>query len=287
MTVVAVDVGGTHLRAATVRDHVIIEHAEAPTARCTVDVDVARLVDELLTRSPQPSLTAVGVGLPEYVRHGQVTSRDVVDWRPDALARVTAEAVGRPVPVVIESDVRCGALAEHALLDSPARQSLLYISWGTGVSSTLVLPGGDVWTGARGEAIAVGEWQDDDGCRLEDIASGGGIERSYARSTAVALDAQAIHMRAKTGDETASRLFERAGRTLGRAICALVDVMDPHAVVLGGGLGTSDQLGRQALFAELSNGDHRWGFPRVQPARLGADAGLIGAAIVAERADIR
>lgn len=290
MTVLAIDVGGTNLRAALVDRGIVRQRTDAPTEPAKVGAAVENLVAGLLNRCPELEPLAVGIGLPEYVQDGRVTSNEVVDWTasdPDRISRAVRAATGAEVPVVVEADVRCGAVAEHSVLDDPQRDSLLYVSWGTGLSSALVFPGGQVWTGARGEALALGEWRDDVGHRLEDIASGRGIEHAYLESTGELLDAVAIHARALAGDAVASELFQRSGRALGRAIRNLVQVLDPHVVVLGGGLGSSDHLGRAALLAELaelSAWPDRPGFPPVQPARTGADAGLLGAAIVAERA---
>jgi glucokinase len=161
--------------------------------------------------------------------------------------------------------------------------SLLYVSWGSGVSSTLVLPGGACWQGARGEALALGEWRDGAGHRLEDVASGHGIERGYAAATGGHADATEIHRRALGGDAYARDLFDTAGRTLATAIRHLIDVLDPHAVVIGGGLGVADHLARTTLHACLESGRRRPGGPTVQPARTGPDAGLLGAALIADR----
>jgi glucokinase len=286
VTVLAIDVGGTNLRAALVDSGTVRRRATRPTDPVEVGAAVEGLVAGLLGEHPDLAPGAVGIGLPEYVRDGRATSNEVVDWAAgDAarISRVVAAATGAEVAVVVEADVRCGAVAEHAALDRPDRESMLYVSWGTGLSSAFVLPGGQVWAGARGEALALGEWRDDTGNRLEAVTSGRGTEHAYRESTGCVLDAVAIHARALDGDVAAREIFQRAGRALGRAIRHLVHVLDPHVVVLGGGLGSSDHLARAALLAELGAGNGRPGFPPVQPARRGADAGLLGAAIVADR----
>ncbi|MGC4153156.1 MAG: ROK family protein [Propionicimonas sp.] len=286
MTVLAVDVGGTNLRAALVYDGAILGRASATTDSAEVGPAVEGLVTDLLRTYPDQAPHAIGVGVPEYVDAGRVTSHEVVSWPPDAAARIARVAASNDhpnVPVIIESDVRCGALAEHAALDDPDHASLLYISWGTGLSSTFVLPGGHAWPGARGEAIALGEWRDEHGRQLEDAASGRGIERAYAAATGASLDGIAVHVKALGGDAAALEAFERAGRLIGHAVRQLVHVLDPHVVVLGGGLGSADQLGWTGLLDELSGGHIRPSFPPVRPARTGADAGLLGAALFAER----
>lgn len=287
MTVLAVDVGGTSLRAALVRRDVILHRARAATRPGPVAGQLAELIGGLLPANPDDPPEAVGVGVPEYVHAGVVTSSEVVEWTPGTVDRIrsaVAEVADAAVPWVVEADVRCGAVAEHARLEDPDRMSLLYVSWGTGLSSSFVLPGGRAWPGARGEALALGEWRDDAGRRLEDLASGRGIERAWSEASGTSLDAVAIDARARAADPVAAALFDRAGRSLGRAIRHLVEVLDPHEVVLGGGLGAADHSGRHALSAELAAVPARPGFPPVRPARGGADAGLLGAAVLAGRA---
>jgi predicted NBD/HSP70 family sugar kinase len=60
-------------------------------------------------------------------------------------------------------------------------------------------------------------------------------------------------------------------------------VLDPHAVVIGGGLGVADHIARTTLHACLESGRRRPGGPTVLPARTGPDAGLLGAALVVAR----
>lgn len=280
--VLALDVGGTHLRGAIVAGGRVVDRADAATAAGLRD-GLERIVARLL---PGSAAGAAGIGVPEYVRDGVVTSAEVVDWRPgttDWAGRLVARAAGRAVPVVVEADVRCGAVAEHARLADPAATSLLYVSWGTGVSSTLVLPGGLAWAGARGEALAIGEWRDDAGRRLEDVAAGRGVERAYAAATGDPVDGVELHRRATGGDAVAAGLVEAADRALGRAIGRLVDALDPHLVVVGGGIGAG-RADRLTAHAALGR---RPGAPPLLAAHHGPDAGLIGAALVAARATAR
>ncbi|MEA5119307.1 MAG: ROK family protein [Propionicimonas sp.] len=287
MIVLAVDVGGTNLRAALIERGTVLHRTWTATRPGSADRQAIDLVSRLLRAHPGLPPAAVGIGVPEYVRAGEVTSNEVVTWAPDTASRIAGtveDATGATVSVVVEADVRCGAVAEHARLARPDELSLLYVSWGTGISSALVLPGGTAWSGARGEALALGEWRDPAGRRLEELASGGGIERGWQLVCGSMADAVAIHARAVAGDQRATALFDAAGRALGRALHQMVAVLDPHVVVLGGGLGTAEHLGRTALFAELARLPARAGFPPVLPARTGDDAGLLGAAVLAGRA---
>lgn len=250
----AIDIGGTSVRAAIVRDRAILERLEHASGPDLAETTV-RLARSLANGR---EIAAIGVGVPEYVHGGRVTSAEVIPWNDSIEAELRAIA-----PVRVEADVRCGALAEW----SAEPGSLLYVSWGTGISCTLVLPDGTAWEGARGRAIALGE-RVVEGGTLESVASGRGIEAaSGSGATARELAARS--------DATA--LFERAGELVAAAVRDAALLLDPDRVVLGGGLGTADT-------AALRTVRERWSLDiPLTTAAHGADSGIVGAAIVALR----
>ena len=94
---------------------------------------------------------------------------------------------------------------------------------------------------------------------------------------------------AARGDEAAVRVVRSAGEALGNSVAFLINVMDPEAIVVGGGLGSSGGLYWDSFVA--STRAHIWaensrGLP-IHPAAMGADSGLIGAAAsIFERAGL-
>lgn len=256
-----IDIGGTSVRVALVRDGRILERADAATD-AGLDETVVHLARGL---AEGKGVARIGVGVPEYVHAGRVTSAEVIPWH-DSIA----DSLRAIAPVTIESDVRCGALAEW----SAGSGSVFYVSWGTGISSTLVLADGTVWEGAHGRAIAFGE-RLVAGSSLESIVSGRGIEDAYHSRSGVRLSARELTQR-----DDAHTLFRSAGVLVADALYDAVRLLDPHRVVLGGGVGSADTPAGRALaerWAEL-------GLPvPVTTAVSGADAGLLGSALVALR----
>lgn len=94
---------------------------------------------------------------------------------------------------------------------------------------------------------------------------------------------------AAQGDEAAVRVVRSAGEALGNSVGFLVNVMDPEAIVVGGGLGSAGGLYWDSFVT--STRAHIWaensrGLP-IHPAAMGADSGLIGAAAsIFERAGL-
>jgi glucokinase len=95
-----------------------------------------------------------------------------------------------------------------------------------------------------------------------------------------------VFQAAKEGDQAAIALFERTGYWLGVGIASLITIFDPDVVVIGGGLAATGDLllapARASMERYVFGRAHRE-LPPVAPARLGADAGLVGAATLALR----
>jgi glucokinase len=268
VSVLAIDIGGTSVRAARLDDGVIVERVDVPTTPELADT-VPALAHRLASGR---HIEVIGVGVPEYVDAGVVTSGEVIAWTDEIVRELSTIA-----PVRVESDVRCGAVAEWSA--DPASSllsiSLLYVSWGTGISSTLVLPDGRPWEGHRGRAIALGERRVGE-ATLETLASGRAVEHRYLAETGEARTTRELAQR--SDDPLAAALLRDAGELLAAATIDLALALDPARVVVGGGLGTADTAAWQALRASWARA--ALGIP-LRQAHHGADAGLIGAALVA------
>jgi glucokinase len=194
----------------------------------------------------------------------------------------------------LESDVRAAAAAEARFGAGRLYRLFVYVSVGTGISSALVQDGVPL-TGARGGAVvlssapisvpcaACGGWSE---FVLEDFSSGRALAQRYREASGREIEnAQEVVLAAANGDRDAIAVVEGAGRALGSAVAWLVNVLDPEAVVVGGGLGLAGGLFWDGL--EQATRAHIWNEAARQlpivPAALGRDAGLIGAALAAHR----
>jgi len=189
---------------------------------------------------------------------------------------------------IVESDVRCGAIAEAVVGAGKGMASFVYVSLGTGLSSTLVI-GGEPWTGARGEAIALGEFRCEAGHvrsgRLEDQVSGAALAKRFASVRGLEqADARQVIQCANAGDRDAVQIVVTAADALAVGLANFVAVVDPALLVLGGGLGQGEGSFHDRLFDTYRRVVGRRGDPPpMVRAQTGADAGLIGAGLVAWR----
>jgi glucokinase len=253
--------------------------------------DVISLARSLQQEGAQQGMSpaAVGVGVAELVDpDGRILSEATIRWKDLPVAARLAAAVG--LPVSLDADVRAAARGEARLGTGRSLQSFLYVTVGTGISASLVV-GGNPFVGARGLTgtfascvglCPLGSGDLAEAAALEQFAAGPAIASRFAALqrdfSGTAVDVLAL---AEAGDQSAASIVASAGRALGAAIAHLVNVLDPEAVVLGGGLGLAAGIYRTSLHQAVRT--YVWSeFHREIPllsAALGTDAGWIGAAL--------
>jgi glucokinase len=261
-----IDAGGTKLAVAVVeaQNGRILDAHEIPTNRQRGGAAVLSDCVELAgTAAQKHQIAAIGIGVPELVSlDGEIQSAASWDWRDGNWKA----AFGATVSVYVDSDVRAAALAEARFGAGRDMSSFLYVTIGTGVSHSFVIDGLP-WRGARGNAIVSGA------PLIEIEASGPALARRAGK-----LRAQDV-----LASETDRSLVAAAELTLGLEIARLVNALDPQIVVIGGGLGLATGFSegiiekmRPHIYAAVTRD------LQVLPAALGVDAGVIGAALVAE-----
>ena len=292
---VGLDVGGTKVAAGIVAypSGVVLCRRTIPTlpGRGGDDVlnDTLALAEELTAEAGRRDLDllGIGVGVPELVdREGNVTSaHSLSGWQGDRVR----SAFSSLAPTVVESDVRAGALAESMFGAGQKFRLFVYVTVGTGISSTLVQDGRP-FAGARGNALIMASSPYTAECNacgtilnpiLEEFASGPALVARYSQHRQGKVErGEEVTAAAEEGDTAAIDIVTSAGKALGNSVGFLVNVMDPEAIIVGGGLGSAKGLYWDSFVA--STRAHIWaensrGLP-ILPAAMGADSGLIGAA---------
>lgn len=246
--------------------------------------DALLLAEALLAEADHRGLTIAGIGLGvcELVDlQGNITSGHAVAWRGLPIR----DSFSRLAPVVVESDVRAHALAEAAVGAGQAFSSFVYITVGTGISSCLVQDGRP-YPGARGNALILATSPLTMICSacgavteqvLEAFASGPALAARFQRGS---NGGEAVLAAAAAGEAGAIEVVRTAGEALGNSVGWLVNVLDPVAIIVGGGLGLAGGLYWDSFVA--STRAHIWSEATralpILPAALGAEAGIIGAA---------
>lgn len=291
---IGLDVGGTKIAGGIVDLHngrvLARRHVATRPTRGGAAVldDLLGLRATLIDDAGQLGVQVIGtgVGLCELVDPaGQVTSDQTIAWKGvPVLERLLVDG-----PTVLDADVRAHALAEARYGAGQQHRLFVFVTVGTGISSCLVQDGRPL-AGARGNALVLASSPFTFECPvcktiqrpiLEEYASGPALAARYQQAAGMPCAAgETVLAAAQAGDRLAIEIIASAGAALGVSIGWLVNVLDPDAVIVGGGLGSAGGLYWQHMIASART--HIWAdtsreLPIVMAA-LGPDAGLIGAA---------
>ena len=306
---VGVDLGGTkiHTVVATPEGEVLGEDRRPTEAAEGPDAVLGRLIASIrraLASAGPPSGEIAGAGIsspgPCDPRRGVVTNApNLPGWHEIPIARIVSEQLG--VPALLENDANAACYGEFRFGAGRGHQHIVYVTLGTGIGGGIIIDG-KIYEGASGAAGEVGHIiidQDGPPCNcggrgcLEALASGPAIARAAqaaveaGRSPALAqlaagasLTPELVLQAAEAGDEAARQVIERAGYQLGLGLVGLLNVFDPQALILGGGLlGLGDlylepalRLARERPFAQIVAD------VTIVTATLGERAGALGAA---------
>jgi len=222
----------------------------------------------------------LGIGVAELVDPaGRVFSDHRIRWSSFDVAATFDEVL----PTVVSADVRAAALAEAQFGAGRGLTDFYFVTIGTGVAGVLVLDGVP-YAGSRGAALVIANSMERHRCpscghvargMVEDAASGPGLAAAYGAETA-----EDVLAAARSGDARALHAIDHATGELGRVLALLADSLDPQVMVIGGGLGCAPGPYFDALSRAVRTGlwDGVENPLTLTQAKLGPDAGLIGAA---------
>jgi glucokinase len=292
--VIALDVGGTSIKAALVDDAFrVLASQRVPTRREDgPDAVVERILDTAADQQEAAAqqgfvVRAAGVVVPGIVDDNIAVFSANLGWRDVPLRELVHKRLG--VPVAFEHDVRAGGLAEGQLGAARGASDYLVLPIGTGIAGAIVLGGrpysGHGYGGEIGHLII-----DPDGpvcgcgargC-LEAIASAAAIERDYKRRTGRAAEGLVSDL-VVARDPDARAVWQRAVNALARALQAYTTLLAPQLVVIGGGLAGAGDVLMDPLAAALDALLTFQPRPRLVRAELGDQASALGAALLAWR----
>ncbi len=307
---IGVDIGGTKVLAGEVTaDGSVVRTAlrETPGRRVPAALVEAALSEAIEEVAAGREVSAVGLAAAGFVdtTRTRVLFAPHLPWRgDDVVARLSA---AWSVPVVMDNDANCTALAETAYGAARVATSAVIVNLGTGIGGAILL-GGELWRGAGGMAGEFGHQQvvpeglpcpcGRRGC-WEQYCSGNALVRHARERLAAspvleracggdpgALTGAMVTEAAGQGDAVSLAAFAEVGGWLGTGLANLVAGIDPALLVIGGGVAAAGRLlldpARAALATSLVGAEDRV-VPPVVPAALGPESGLIGAAWLARQ----
>lgn len=312
MVRIGLDIGGTGIQIGIVDEQGKILEKGAVVTRTDMPFEeqIAQMANcalETLQRSGYTLLdvASVGAGVPGLAdqKTGRVVFCTNLGWNDVPFRDEFRKHIDKPI--FIDNDATVAGLAESVAGVSAGSSSSVFITLGTGVGGGIVI-NGKVWSGAHGVGSEIGHMTfeldgepcscGEKGC-LERYCSATAIIRmarelvkshpdsaimQAAQGDLTRINAKMVFDAAREGDPVGVKVFRRYVRYLSQAIVAIVNFLDPEVIALGGGVSKAgdflldavrEEVPRHLLYKTVP-------YARIEIAKLGPDAGIIGAAML-------
>ena len=315
MYYIGVDLGGTGIKAGVVNEKgEILSKGSTPTmAERPYQAVIADIATLCKTVAADANITveeieAIGVGVPGICdpKTGIIPKCTNLGWFDVPFVSELQSHIAKPV--IVDNDATVAGFAEYIAGVSAGTHSSVFVSLGTGVGGGIII-NGRPYSGAHGVGSEIGHMNIAMGGELCTCGNRGCFER-YASATSIIRDAkravaenpnsaimekcggdvEKINAKividaAKEGDAVAKEVFDGYVNGLAHGLVNLINVIDPEVIVLGGGVSMAGEFlldaVREAMkplifFKSMPYAD-------VKLATLGADAGIIGAAMLGKQ----
>jgi len=309
ITHIAVDIGGTRMRAASyTSDNLTPIKVNRIKTRKKNSTPLKRLESLITSVWPEEAEVAgIGIAVPGPVN----SATGVIEKAPNipelsGLPIASNMQAAFNVPAFLGNDANLAALGEWKFGAGRGHHHIVYLTISTGIGSGVIIDD-QLLSGARGFASELGHTMllpDGPLCscgvrgHLEGLASGTAIAKWVAEQiskgveTSIAFDSSnqelipgiVIAEAAQNGDILARQAFKRAGRYLGQAIADFLHIFNPTVLVLGGGVSQSYALFAETLYETIKTHVMAPEFLEdftIALAELGDDVGLMGALALA------
>ncbi|MFP4078341.1 MAG: ROK family protein [Candidatus Izemoplasmataceae bacterium] len=251
----AIDVGGTTIKLArftadgTLEETFSIKTNHADGGDHVFD-DLAKAIRK---KTPDlKSVLGIGMGVPGPVKDATVYTAVNVGWGEVDIAKRMKEALNADIPVYVENDVNLAAIGEFH--EHKSIRSMVLIALGTGIGGGVII-NGEIHAGHNGAAGEFGHMKlrtDGPKCNcgnigcFETLASAKAIRtkaeahirkgRKTIMKKSGTMNAKVVFDAAKSGDELALEIVDKACYYIARAIQIITTAYDPEAIYIGGGM---------------------------------------------------
>src|ERR1041384_3374383 len=303
----AADLGGTHLRGATVDEKGKIRFRfkqntpQAPDAAAIVDAIVAAVREGSKQTGDGGEISAVSLVVPRTVKVEEgavVTAPNLPSLDGFRLAAALTEQLH--VPAYLENDANAAAVGEMWQGAAVGCKTIICVTLGTGVGGGIILDG-KLWRGVDGSAAEIGHICVDPFGGVACTCGSSGCLEVFASATAIVrmtrearprypdsvlqgvadLTAETIFEVGQQGDELALEIFRRMGVYLGIGLANLINILNPEIIVIGGGVVKGWALFEKHMHQQVEERAFPLLRVKIVRAKCGDDAGLLGAARLA------
>ncbi len=295
--IIGIDLGGTNLKVALLDFKYNIIDKEILSTKSFLEKNelitgIVHSINRVIKYNglDKTDVLGVGLGLP-----GPVDSRmgvvhffpNIPGWREVHLRDILKSKLN--LPVFIDNDAKIMALAEHRMGSARGFNNVLCMTLGTGIGGGVII-GGKLYRGFNNAAGEVGHLPINENGKSCNCGSSGCLE-AYIGNNKILKKAreefkrnitlEELSLLAGKGNKAAVKIWREVGKRLGFALAGVVNLLNLDAIVIGGGVSNAgktlfdsakDSLKLQAMSVQ-------GGHVKVFRAKLGNNAGLIGAAI--------
>ena len=303
--VLAVDLGGTHLRVALVDDtgRILSQHKQdTPKEDSAEDIVDALVQVSKCWGCNELSVVAVSIMVPGAVDCANASVVQAPNLPSLVNFPLKAELEQRlGWPVYLENDANAAVVGEMWMGAARGCRSVMSVTLGTGVGGGVILDG-KLWRGSHGSAGEIGHTTVDPFSGLKCKCGNTGCLELFASATAIVrmtretmslfpetslqsddLTAEKVYDAGQEGDELALAVFKRMGMYLGIGLANLINLIDPQIIVITGGVVNGWDLFSGEMYRQVEERAFRTTAQqlKIAPAECGDNAGLLGAARLA------
>lgn len=279
-----IDIGGTKIAAALVRNGEILKKVERVYQRSSIIDDLATAIKEL---DPEREVGSVGIACAGLIdsERGMITFAGNLDFENFPLRDLLAPQIDREISLT--NDASAAGWGEFRYGAGRSFSHMALIAVGTGIGGALIL-NRSLLLGAHGLGAELGHLHVPGatqecpcgliGC-VEAVASGRAMERRAHENGFAST--QELAEAARNGDGSANALFDQMGWAIGAIAGRLTNVVDLQVLVIGGGFGATFDLWEGGATRGLRENivvPNLRSIPEFKRAQLGNDAGVIGVA---------
>jgi len=296
--IIGIDLGGTNLKTALFDSRLrIIDKEVVDTQRFLRKPRLIQAICDSVHRITgknkvtRKEIIGIGLGVPGPTDHASGIVHffpNIPGWKKVNLKSILKKRL--KLPIFLDNDAKLMTLAEYGLGAGRGFQNVLCLTLGTGVGGGLILNGelyrgkdnaageiGHLPINEKGPACNCGGWA----C-LESYIGNNPILKEARDVFKKTISLEELSLLAKKGNKKAKGIWIRIGEHLGVALAGMVNVLNLDAVVLGGGIAnaglvlfqkTRETIRKRAMSVQAKR-------IKVLKARLGSDAGMVGAALL-------
>jgi len=244
--IIGVDLGGTNIRAGIIQNGVVMSINQALLVeKDSLEKTLSQLIS-VISPLIAPEVKGIGIGVPSVVdvEHGIVFDvANIPSWKKVELKKILETEFN--IPVTINNDVNCFALAEHFYGEAKSFSSFVALAIGTGIGAGIIIKNA-LYSGSNCGAGEIGSLPYLDK-NFEHYTSSVFFESEHLTTALKAYNA------ALEGNENALDIWSQYGFHLGNAIKAVAYTYDPEAIVLGGSISKAYSFFEKAMNKSMAD----------------------------------